>query len=92
MVLAVSEDVISVCTGSLFQDLPEGLRNMMKNLAKLVISTQKLEAAFQSCGLKFVQALLCICYVVSYAVHVPAFTDTHRSPHFYPIPQEVHQA
>jgi hypothetical protein len=51
MVPAVNEDVISVCTGSLFQDLPEGLRNMIINLAELLIFTLQLEAAFQSCGL-----------------------------------------
>ena len=51
IVPAVNEDVISVFIGSLFRDLPEGLRNMTKNLADLVIFTLQFQAAFQSCGL-----------------------------------------
>jgi D-mannonate dehydratase len=43
---AVNEDVISFCTGSVFRDLAEELRNMMKNLSELVIFRLQLQAAF----------------------------------------------
>jgi hypothetical protein len=51
MVHAVNEEAISVCIGLLFWDLPEGLRNITRNLAELAIFTIELQAAFHCCGL-----------------------------------------